>query len=74
MPNGLVVLRRRISFPFLGDDMQHFRPFVVLYLTEDTYQTLYVVSVCRAEIAKVHTGEDITFLFAKCGFYVVVAP
>ena len=74
MPNGLVVFCRRISFSFLGDDMQHFGTFMVLYLAEDTHQTLHVVSVCRTEIAEVHTGEDITFLFAKCGFYVVVAP
>ena len=73
MPNGLVVLRRRITFAFLGDDMQHFRPAVVLDLAKNTHQTLYVVTVCRTEITDVKTREDITRLLAQYRFETIVA-
>lgn len=62
MPNGLVVLRRRITFPFLRDDMQHFGPAMVLYLRQDTHQRNHVMPVCRTEIADIQPLEDIARL------------
>ena len=72
MPYGLVVLRRRIAFAFLRNDMQHFRPAVVFYLAQYAYQSFYVMAVGGSEIADVHTGEDIAFLLAEHGLQTVV--
>ena len=73
MPNGLVVLRRRIALAFLGDDMQHFGTTVVLDLAQNTHEPDHVMSVRRTEITDVETREDIARLLAESGFETVVA-
>ena len=73
MPNGLVVLCGGVPFAFLGDDMQHFRCSVVLDLTQNAHQALYIVPVCGAEITDVQSREDVISLLAESGFPVVIA-
>ena len=73
MPDGLVVLRRCITFAFLGDDMQHLGTAVVLDLVQYTDQSHYVMTVGRTEIADVQAGKDITALFGENSFQTVVA-
>ena len=72
MPNGLVVLRRGVTLTFLGHDMQHFGAAVVLDLTQDTYQTHYVMTVGRTEITDVETREDIAGLLTENSLQTVV--
>ena len=72
MPNGLVVLRRCVTLAFLRDDMQHTRSAMVFDLTEDTYQSHYVVTVCRSEITNVQSREDIARLLGEDRFEAVV--
>ena len=73
MPSCLVVFCGGIAFAFLGDDMQHFGTAVVLDFTQDTHQTLYVMSVGRTEVTNVQTREDIIRLFGERSFPVVVS-
>ena len=72
MPNRLVILCRRVTLAFLGDDMQHFRSAVVLNLAQNTHQSHYVMSVRRTEITDVQTCEDITLLLTQRRFPVVI--
>ena len=60
MPNGLVVLRGRISFSFLGKNMQQARASHILHLLKSVHHLLYVVAVNRSEVSESHRLEKIS--------------
>ena len=74
MPYHLVVLCRRIAFTLLGDDMQHFRPAVVLNLTQNTHQANHIVPVRRTEIADIQTCKYIARLTGEHRLENIIAP
>ena len=62
MPNARSLLGRFEAFPLNGVQVQDFRSFHIFDVPQDTCDVLHIVSVDGAEVADIHSFEDILLL------------